>query len=153
MDVTVFGITVFLQPTTNLFVPVSIIASQFPRESNTVFPESTTICSKLTHPQNVSTAIDATELGISIEVRPVQPLNPEREITELGISIEVKPVHPLNAITPMDVTLLGITVFLQPSINSLLPVSIIALQFSRESYTEFPDPTTICSNPAHPPNT
>ena len=43
----------------------------------------------------------------------------------------------------MAVTDLGIIVFWQPVINVLLAVSIIALQFSRESYTVFPSSTMI----------
>ena len=54
-------------------------------------------------------------------------------VTLLGIVIEVRPVQPLNAWFPTAVTLLGITVFLQPVIKVLEDVSIIALQLLRES--------------------
>ena len=47
----------------------------------------------------------------------------------------------------MPVTVLGITVFLQPVINVFVDVSIIALQLFRESYTVFPDSTTIDVKP------
>ena len=47
----------------------------------------------------------------------------------------------------MLVTLLGITVFLQPVINVFVDVFIIALQLSRESYTVFPDSTIIDVKP------
>ena len=77
-----------------------------------------------------------TLLGISIEVKPVQPwkAQPPMYVTLLGISIEVNPVHWSKALPPMLVTLLGITVFLHPAISLLVDVSMIALQFSRESY-------------------
>ena len=54
-------------------------------------------------------------------------------VTLLGMMMEVRPVQYAKAISPMLVTLLGMTVFLQPTTNVLLLVSIIALQFSRES--------------------
>jgi hypothetical protein len=44
---------------------------------------------------------------------------------------------------PMDVTLLGMTVFLQPAIRALDDVSMMALQLSRESYFALPVSTTI----------
>ena len=47
--------------------------------------------------------------------------------------IDVNPLQLSNAQSPIDVTLLGIIVFLHPSIN-LLSLSIIALQLLRESY-------------------
>ena len=43
----------------------------------------------------------------------------------------------------MAVTLLGIIVFMQPSIKVLVAVSIIALHPLRESYMLFPDSTII----------
>ena len=52
--------------------------------------------------------------------------------------IEVRPVHSANASSPMLVTLFGMKEFLQPSFIVLVAVSMIALQLSRESYTEFP---------------
>ena len=84
-----------------------------------------------------------------IAVRPVQYPNAlgSMEITELGISIEVKLLQPLNALYPIVVTEFGMTVFLQPETNSLVLVLIMALQFSRESYTIFPGATMICSRP------
>ena len=53
--------------------------------------------------------------------------------TEFGISMEVKPVQPLKALFPILVTELGITVFMQPEISVLVEVSIIALQVLLES--------------------
>ena len=47
----------------------------------------------------------------------------------------VKPEHPQKAPTPIVVTELGILVFIQPVINSLSAVLIIALQLFLESYT------------------
>ena len=53
--------------------------------------------------------------------------------TELGIVMEVKPLQLLKAPSPMLVTELGITVFMQPEISVLVEVSIIALQVFLES--------------------
>lgn len=50
----------------------------------------------------------------------------------------------------MFVTLLGITVFLQPAIRVLVIVSMIALQLSRESYTLFPSSTDMDVKPEQP---
>ena len=50
-----------------------------------------------------------------------------------GMTIDVMPLHPPNARLAIDVTLLGITVLLQPAINVFVAFSIIALQLSRES--------------------
>jgi hypothetical protein len=47
----------------------------------------------------------------------------------------------------MLLTLLGIVVFLHPTINVLDDVSIIALQLLRESYLAFPSSTTIVVRP------
>ena len=54
-------------------------------------------------------------------------------VTELGIVIEVKPVQPSKHQSPKLVKELGIVVFLQPTIIVFEEVSIIALQFSLES--------------------
>ena len=49
--------------------------------------------------------MEVTEVGISTEVKPVQPENAAlpMEVTEDGISIEVKPVQPENAQASMVV--------------------------------------------------
>ena len=52
-----------------------------------------------------------------------------------------------NAHEPIFITDGGIVVFLHPAIKVLLYVSIIALQFSRESYTLFPSSTMMLVNP------
>ena len=54
-------------------------------------------------------------------------------VTELGMSIETRSLHPINDSAPIDVTVLGIIVFLHPLINLFVAVSIIALQLLRES--------------------
>ena len=64
-------------------------------------------------------------------------------VTLLPMVMEVKLVQLENAELPMLVTLLGITVVLNPAISSFLAVSIIALQLSRESYTLFSESTCI----------
>ena len=102
--------------------------------------------------RNAYPKMEVTELGIVTVFSPVQPENAycPMEVTELGISIEVKPVQPEKALLPMEVTELGIVVVLQPTTNSLVLVLIMALQLSLESYTVFPEPTVICSNPVQP---
>ena len=64
----------------------------------------------------------------------------------------VKPLQPLNAPMPIEVTELGIIVFLHPLINVFVAVSIMALQFSRESYTELPLSTFMLVKPLQPLN-
>ena len=54
-------------------------------------------------------------------------------VTLLGMVIDVKPLQLEKALSPMLVMLLGMTVFLHPAISVFVSVSIIALQFSRES--------------------
>ena len=71
----------------------------------------------------------------------------------LGIVIEVSPVCPANANDSILVMFSGIFVFLQPTINLLFFVSIIALQLSLESYLEFPSSTMIEVNPLQPSKT
>ncbi len=78
------------------------------------------------------------------------------DVTELGIVTEVKPVQPEKAYSPMDTIVLGMTVVLQPVINVLSAVRIMALQLSRLSYTglpDLPDSTTMEVNPVQPLNT
>ena len=65
-------------------------------------------------------------------------LQPEKHphpklVTELGIVIEVKPVQTAKQEPPKLVTELGIVVFLQPAIIVFEEVLIIALQFFLES--------------------
>ena len=57
-------------------------------------------------------------------------------VTLLGMLIDVSPEQLKKADEPMLVTLLGITVFLQPKIKVLEDVSIMALQLFLLSYTE-----------------
>ena len=64
----------------------------------------------------------------------------------------VKPLQPSNAQSPILVTELGIIVFLHPLINVFVAVSIMALQFSRESYTELPLSTFMLVKPLQPRN-
>ena len=54
-------------------------------------------------------------------------------VTLLGNVSSVKPLQPPKAAYPMLVTLFGMTLFLHPTINVLVSVSIIELQLSRES--------------------
>ena len=89
-------------------------------------------------------------------VKPLQPPNAPSpiEVTELGMVMVmlVKPSQPPNASSPIEVTDLGIIVFLHPLINVFVAVSIMALQFSRESYTELALSTFILVKPLQPPN-
>ena len=76
-----------------------------------------------------------TLLGIVIVVRPVQPAKAfsSMVVTLLGIVIDVNPVQFLKALFAIQVTPFGIVEFWHPVISLLDAVSIIALQFSRES--------------------
>ena len=56
------------------------------------------------------------------------------EVTLLGMVMEFRLLQPSNAETPMDVTSLGMIVFIQPTIKLFEDVSMIALQLFRESY-------------------
>ena len=82
-------------------------------------------------------------------VKPLQPKNALQPIsvTELGMVTLVKPLQPKNAYQPIEVTELGIIVFLHPLINVFVSVSIMALQFARESYTELPLSTFMLVKP------
>ena len=64
----------------------------------------------------------------------------------------VKPLQPENALSPIEVTELGINVFLHPLINVFVAVLTMALQFSRESYTELSLSTFMLVKPLQPPN-
>ena len=57
--------------------------------------------------------------------------------------MDVRERQPSKQYSPKLVTEDGITVPAHPQIIVLLSVSITALQFSRESYTEFPASTTM----------
>ena len=86
-----------------------------------------------------------TELGRVMEVRAKQFLNASYPmlVTELGMVMEVREEQPSNASSPMLVTELGMMVDWPPAIRVLVAVSIMALQFSRESYTVLPLSTTM----------
>lgn len=60
-----------------------------------------------------------------------------------GITIEVKPLQPLKAKSQSVITSFGITVFLHPATNTLEDVLIIALQLFRESKTGLSSSTQI----------
>ena len=67
-------------------------------------------------------------MGMSMFVRPVQPLNAELPmlVTELPMVTLVRPVQPLNAELPMLVTELGIVTFVRPvqPLNAELPMLV-----------------------------
>ena len=70
--VTLLGMVVFLQPTTRVFVAVSIIALQFSRLSYVLLPLSTTIAERAEQPSKALFPILVTLLGIVTEVREEQ---------------------------------------------------------------------------------
>ena len=76
-----------------------------------------------------------TELGIVMLVKPEQPEKQQtpKLVTELGIVMLVKPEQPEKQCPPKLVTELGIVVFLQALNIVFVAVSMMALQFSRES--------------------
>ena len=65
------------------------------------------------------------------------------DVTISGILIEVKPTQSKKALSPIFVTVFGMTVFEHPLIKVFELVSIIALQLLRESYFELPLATVI----------
>ena len=73
------------------------------------------------------------------------------DVIDSGIAMEVRPLKE-KAFHPIEVTELGIMVVLQPRINTLSAVRMIALQLFLESYTGFPTSTTICSKSLQPDN-
>ena len=66
--------------------------------------------------------------------------------------IDVKPLQQENASFAIEVTELGITVFLHPHISVLVADSTIALQLFLESYTVFPLSTLMVVMPLQPEN-
>jgi len=72
MAVTEFGIIVFLQPATNLFVAVSIIALQLSRESYVALFLSTITEVSPEQPIKATLLMSVTELGMVTEVSPEQ---------------------------------------------------------------------------------
>ena len=85
IDEMLLGIVVVLQPATNSFVDVFIIALQFSLESYTLFPASTVNDSNWLLPANGFEPMLVTVFGIVTDA--------------IG--------HPSNAPSPMEVTLLG----------------------------------------------
>ena len=100
-------------------------------------------------PENAEFPMLVTEFGMVTLVRPEQPENARSPmlVTEFGMVTLVRLEQPENASLPMLVTEFGITVFLHPTINVLVFVSIIALQLSRESFFVFPYSTSIVFRP------
>eukprot|EP00037_Helgoeca_nana_P025767 m.285665 g.285665 ORF g.285665 m.285665 type:complete len:188 (-) comp27038_c0_seq11:11-574(-) len=60
--------------------------------------------------------IDVTESGITMDVRPSQPIKAISpiDVTELGITTDVSPLHPSKAEVPIEVTESGITIDVSP---------------------------------------
>ena len=71
--VTELGITVFLHPNISVLVADFTIALQLFLESYTVFPLSTTMVVKPLQEPNAKSPIEVTELGMVIDVKPLQP--------------------------------------------------------------------------------
>ena len=96
MLVTELGITVFLHPTINVFVFVSIIALQLSRESYFVFPDSTSIVVRPEQSENAELPMLVTEFGIVTLVKLEQPekAEPPMLVTELPIVTLVRPEQP-----------------------------------------------------------
>ena len=86
-----------------------------------------------------------TEDGILMDAREEHLKKQEfpKLVTEDGILMDVREEQKEKQASPKLVTEDGITVPAHPQIIVLLSVSITALQFSRESYTEFPASTTM----------
>ena len=73
-------------------------------------------------------------------------------VTLLGIVMEVRPEQQMKAEIKMIVTELGMVVDWHPAIRVLEAVSIMALQFSRESYIVLPLSTTMEVREEQPEN-
>ena len=134
--VTEEGITVLAHPAIIVLLCVSIIALQFSRESYTGLFSSTMMEERALQYSKQKFPNLVTEEGMSMEVRAEQfqkQLSP-RLVTEEGMVMEVRD-EPEKQPSPKLVTEEGITVLAHPAIIVLLSVSIIALQFSLESYT------------------
>ena len=92
-----------------------------------------------------------TEDGMVIDVREEQPekQSSPKLVTEDGMSMDVREEQPEKQPFPKLVTEDGMTVVLHPRIIVLVDVFIIALQFSRESYTLLFISTVIDSREEH----
>jgi hypothetical protein len=103
-------------------------------------------------PPKTPSPIQVTELGIAIlssEVQFEKAFHPI-SVTELGIVILSSEVQPSKALSSIFFTESGIIVVLQPATIVFVAVSMMALQPSRESYTELPFATTILSSEVQP---
>lgn len=107
---------------------------------------------KLLHPSKTNGLIFVIPSGMITLVNPLHPWKAPKpmDVTLLGMVILFKPLQPLKAQSPIDVILLGMMVFEQPLTNLFEAVSIMALQFSRESYMTLLSSTTIVTNPLQP---
>ena len=94
--VTELGIIVFLHTLINVFVAVSIMALQFPRESYTELPLSTIMLVRPLQLRNAYLPISVTDLGMVTIVKPLQFSNARSPIlvTDLGMVTLVKPLQP-----------------------------------------------------------
>ena len=108
MAVTVLRIIVFWHPTTSVFVAVSMMALQLFRESYTVLPSATVICSMSGHEPKAFLPIKVTEDGISNDVREVDiKASYPMKATALPNATDASDEQFQNAVEPMVVTLFG----------------------------------------------
>lgn len=137
--VTVSGIMVLLQPAISVLVAFSIIALQLFLESYVLLFESTAKFVSFEQLEKTPLSISLTEFGMKTVLIPEQPMKAIQpmETTEIGIVTDDNPEQPAKAPLPIAVIELGIIVFLHPAINSLVELSIIALQLCLESYFLF----------------
>ena len=99
MAVTELGMTVFLQPTTNVLVAVSMMPLQLLRESYFVLPDSTIMFVRLVQPEKAEEPMEVMELGMVTLVNAVQSENAfvRISVTELGMARLLKLLHPRKA--------------------------------------------------------
>ena len=170
--VTELGMVLFLQPAINLFVEVSMIALQFSLESYIGLSAATTKLSSPMHPEKHHPPTLVMDLGMVMDVKPLQnwkqpspklvtdsgmmtdvkPLQNSKQplpklVTDLGTVTDVKLKQREKQYSPKLVTELGIVLFLQPTISLFVAVSMIALQFSLESYIGLSAATIKLSRP------
>ena len=101
------------------FPNIKVFIFVFESEKNDIFANlllSMFKVSMLLHHSKASPPIEVTELGIFIDVKPLQPMKARSpiEVTELGMVTDVKPLQPEKAQLPIEVTELGIVTDVNP---------------------------------------
>ena len=137
------GIFVVEKPWISLFVAVSMMALQLSRESYLGLFGSISNEVMLSHPpkgESPKSVIPADSFTVVRSTSAQKAAHPI-DVTLLGRLTSFSPRLPLKAVSPMAVTVSGMTVVLQPMRSVLVAVSMMALQLLRESNTGLPAST------------